>query len=79
MLSEKPYDETDQDIIYGMQEIMEVKRFTKSNFGGYWELAWLPVSGGMLDQPLELMEYIETIINIVNNQKYENDKRGGKK
>ena len=69
MIMELPYDEEDQDIIQGMQEIMEAKKFTRSNFSGYWEIAWLPVAGGMLDQPLEIMEWIETVINIVNKTK----------
>jgi hypothetical protein len=48
------------------EEIDEVKMMCTTNFGGYWELAYLPYSGGFYEQPADLMENIMQIINHMN-------------
>lgn len=51
----------------------------RKNFGGYWELAHLPESGGFDEQPAPDLELIMKIIDYINlaihDQKDKKDKR----
>jgi hypothetical protein len=40
--------------------------------GGYWELNHLPYSGGLYEQPADLIESIMEIIGVMNNAIYNN-------
>jgi hypothetical protein len=62
------------------EEVKDVQMMCRTNMGGYWELEFLPYSGGFYEQPAHIIESIMDIINYVNKaikrkQKEEDNKK----
>lgn len=58
-------------------EIDEVRAMCRTNMGGYWELAFLPYSGGFYEQPAPELERILLIIKFINRAIYNKNKKEG--
>lgn len=66
------------------EEIRETQLMCKTNMGGYWELKFLPFSGGFYEQPAHIIERKMKIIHYINSaikkkQDQEDNKNGKNK